>query len=117
MMDELPKKAKTKYEVHVDGRPRGCILDPATEEAVCYAENEDGERIQGTFKTLEDDNTIRTVPVTPISAKNPQDAESLLGFVADNLPIFQKQMRDRLGRSQGLAAQGLETLKRIRGGE
>ena len=112
---------KEKHEIHIDGIPHGCILDPNTEEAVCYAENPDGERIHGTFKILEDDSTIRTVPVTPISAKNPQDAESLLGFVADNLPIFKKQMRDRLGRGrnqgQGLAAQGLDRLRQIGKGD
>lgn len=113
---------KEKHEIHIDGIPHGCILDPDNpEEAVCFSETPDGERIHGTFKVLEDDNTIRTVPVTPISAKNPQDAESLLGFVADNLPIFQKQMRDRLGRgrSQGqkLAAQGLERLRNMGGGD
>lgn len=97
---------KIKYSMEIDGKEHGCILDTENPDgdAVCFAEIGDGDRVQGTFKTLEDENSIRTVPVTKISADNPVDADKLLEFAADNLPVFQRQARDKQSRVAGVLA-------------
>ncbi|RKZ11215.1 hypothetical protein DRQ25_00430 [Candidatus Fermentibacteria bacterium] len=117
MREELTKH-KVKIEQQKDGKTYGCILDENDPrgDAVCFVEGEGIERISGTFKTIEDESTIRTIPMTSITGTQSQvEKMDLHDFVADNLPIWQRQLESK--RRRGLGSEVVDKLKNMVGGD
>jgi len=84
-------KKKKKFSTEVDGKELTCYIDlDEPDTAICMMETDSGEILEGHFKVIDMGDSIKTVPLSRIHAKNPEDITKMLYHVARNLPFFQK---------------------------